>query len=650
MKLLYIWIEDFRNIAHQGIVVDDEYFITVKNADLVNFDYYTDEGKKIIFQGPTPNFDLKVFKREIECVKNTMYHRPNSNSPISSISALIGKNAVGKTSILECMYMQEHEYLIKDDRHYFMAFLNESERYIEIRSRGIHISALNICEKEHRFHDSFIVYAIPVDGFTGQFTDEQQEDTQFVYLSPLKAPKPYVGYNVLDLSTVVGDLDAFNLRNSFCGAFDFFCKFPDLGGRGNYLVCHLTIDDRRHEFQYFQKNKYGPEDYKKYFIYKFAKTVFSNLREYLYHQKPEYMMDGRRRRDPNEEKLFIEDRQCTEILSAFNTIYPSPDSVDLITSELNSIPRDAIEQSLVFFENCTFPFMGKTVYDNYLANLRTLFNQLFNLEREKFTAFYKIELPFEDTYMPLVTAMQSVLHGDSLGRNWASGVNIEIEWLSSGEYHVSMLFSAIYQYIKSLQSSCNCHTIWAIDEPEMHMHPELGRTFVDKLNKAMLQFHNAGLMKSCQFIFATHSPFIVQNLKHYNSNFTLVKKERNQIYTEAFTDIPHLTLPGRTEYSFNLIMYRIFGIPTTELHDELYGELQVISHNYTESAFDAWLNSKGIPSIKQWIYKKGGQQKTQNVTLQTYIRNFIHHPENRLNSQFLDVDLQKSIDQMIAVL
>ena len=31
MKLLYIWIEEFRRIEHQSIVVDDEYVIPYVN-------------------------------------------------------------------------------------------------------------------------------------------------------------------------------------------------------------------------------------------------------------------------------------------------------------------------------------------------------------------------------------------------------------------------------------------------------------------------------------------------------------------------------------------------------------------------------------------------------------------------------------------
>lgn len=194
--------------------------------------------------------------------------------------------------------------------------------------------------------------------------------------------------------------------------------------------------------------------------------------------------------------------------------------------------------------------------------------------------------------------------------------------------------------------------IWAIDEPEMHMHPELGRNFIDELNRAMRQFKDNGLFKTCQFILATHSPFLIQGLGQYTSTLTLVDKIKNQISVKAFNDIPQLRFPGHTELSFNLIMYKIFGIPTVELHNELYGILQEHSQCYTEESFENWLVGKGVFKNKQWIREKKGQpQPPYPVTLETFIRNSIHHPENRSNVyHYSNADLQTSTEEMISIL
>jgi len=124
MKLLYIWIEEFRNIHNQGIVVDNEFSIAVTDPHSSSFDYYTDDGSRIISTKGTPKYGRKIFICKISWLKNNDYPTRKAEPAIDSISALVGKNAAGKSSILECLSSQEHEYLRIDTRYYFLAFLN----------------------------------------------------------------------------------------------------------------------------------------------------------------------------------------------------------------------------------------------------------------------------------------------------------------------------------------------------------------------------------------------------------------------------------------------------------------------------------------------------------------------------------------------
>ena len=653
MKLLYIWIEEFRNITHQGIIVDDEYIVTINEPDNVVFNYYTSEGNKIAFNGKAPRFGLKVFERYIEVEKNNNYRNTSSNSVINSISALVGKNAVGKSSILECLSSQENEYLIVDDRHYFLVFLNEVDHCIEIRSRGVRIKAENIKCLSLRKHDNYERYVISLNDSSPTFPYASSENTQLFFLTPQKKTKPFSGYDVLNLPTIVGDLDSLDKYNSHEGVFDFLCDFPQLGGEDNKLVVFLKEEDNRHSSDYFTDSKFSSEQYKILFIYRLAKILFSNLRLYLYHQKPVFTMDGSRRQLPNEDILLQEDKQCAKLLSFTNIAYPNADSFCFARINVDEVPQDAIEHALEFFASSTFSFMGKKCYDDYITSIRCLFRTIIDADSSLFTALYKMEIPFESCYKPIVSAMQTSLRLDFLGGRWTSGVNIDFEWFSSGEYHLAMLFSAIYQRMtKEKLLAGRADVVWFIDEPEMHMHPELGRTFLDALNKAMQEFYSTGFVGRCQFLLATHSPFIVQSLSKYNSSLTLVCKNSHQITTQPFENLPQLKLPGRTDFSFNLIMYKIFDVPTIELHNELYGVLQEISNCSSETKIETWFESKGLSKNMQWIRAKNDcPNDPYSVTLQTYIRNSIHHPENRFNQyKFTDLDLRTSIDGMINLL
>ena len=90
-----------------------------------------------------------------------------------------------------------------------------------------------------------------------------------------------------------------------------------------------------------------------------------------------------------------------------------------------------------------------------------------------------------------------------------------------------------------------------------------------------------------------------------------------------------------------------------ELHNELYGYLQDKSQKYGLGQFDSWLVDNGLSACKQWTEeKKGVVQQARNVTLQTFIRNHIHHPENQTmqTSRFSEDELTQSIDEMIKLL
>ncbi len=74
------------------------------------------------------------------------------------------------------------------------------------------------------------------------------------------------------------------------------------------------------------------------------------------------------------------------------------------------------------------------------------------------------------------------------------------------------------------------------------------------------------------------------------------------------------------------------------------------NHKYEkENEFDKWLKNKlDIKQDKQWKRIKNGEaQPPYNVTLPTFIRNSIHHPENTENDKYSDKELRESIQTMI---
>ena len=107
--------------------------------------------------------------------------------------------------------------------------------------------------------------------------------------------------------------------------------------------------------------------------------------------------------------------------------------------------------------------------------------------------------------------------------------------------------------------------------------------------------------------------------------------------------------------SLNEVIYLAFGDISEEYHNELYGYLQAKaidedSENEKENGFDKWLQNKGCTILKTWIRIVNGTAKPpQPKTLQTYIRNYFHHPENDKNARYTYDELKQSIEKMIEI-
>lgn len=179
--------------------------------------------------------------------------------------------------------------------------------------------------------------------------------------------------------------------------------------------------------------------------------------------------------------------------------------------------------------------------------------------------------------------------------------------------------------------------IYAIEEPETSQHVQMQKIMIDSLKKLSKYPH-------VQVILTTHSSFVVKQLTY--SNIRVIKNNQGGRFIEKPT-------PSILPYaSLNEINFTSFGDSSDEYHNELYGEIQAhamaIDPKYSkEKEFENWLVGQGITKSKQWKKISGGVvQPGYDVTLQTYIRNTIHHPENKENAMYTYLELTSSISGM----
>lgn len=170
------------------------------------------------------------------------------------------------------------------------------------------------------------------------------------------------------------------------------------------------------------------------------------------------------------------------------------------------------------------------------------------------------------------------------------------------------------------------NVVYAIEEPETSQHPDHQRALID----ALISLSNT---PNTQVLLTTHSPEIVKRLQF--ENILLVSdQEKKRVHRVLEHELPYPSL--------NEVNFAAFGEATYEYHNELYGFIQA------EDRFDNYKHGK---ALRDYIrIRNDGSRQQQQIILTDYIRHQIHHPENRDNVAFTDLELKESIETMRAFL
>lgn len=165
------------------------------------------------------------------------------------------------------------------------------------------------------------------------------------------------------------------------------------------------------------------------------------------------------------------------------------------------------------------------------------------------------------------------------------------------------------------------NTILLIDEPETHLHPPAQLNLLNELIKITSNQNNNILF------FATHSNYLIDK-DHLDRNYKVFKSGNEKTKLERIQ---------KKKSSYAEVNYEVFGILSTDYHNELYG--------YVELENVDLLNE--LPKDRKWYNKK--VDKTYQVSLPVYIRHSIHHPENKENKKYTEKELEVSTRTLIAL-
>ena len=189
---------------------------------------------------------------------------------------------------------------------------------------------------------------------------------------------------------------------------------------------------------------------------------------------------------------------------------------------------------------------------------------------------------------------------------------------------IQTAYSAMAQAERRKISTHNTHIIYAIEEPETSQHTQHQLKLIETLKKLSLDTNS-------QIIITTHSPRIVKELAY--ENIIMVTSIDN---SRRLINIEKSLLPYP---SLNEVNYLAFNEITEEYHDELYG------HIYEMKLMKEFLAQ--YDNNMEYRYPSNiNNGKIDKVCLSKYIRDQIHHPENKLNNKYTLEQLEESINRM----
>ena len=212
-------------------------------------------------------------------------------------------------------------------------------------------------------------------------------------------------------------------------------------------------------------------------------------------------------------------------------------------------------------------------------------------------------------------------------------LDLPVAGLGSGiEMIVSLLF------LETLASLSKERITVLIDEPELHLHPSLQ----EKFSRYLIEFSEKN-----QVFISTHSPYFFKNCLNDDRIEPMVTRKSESDGTIVENTGSRFRLFPWSP-SWGEINYSAYGLATEEFHNELYGYLQQSREKYSVREIETFFEEKGIPKSKTWVRDTGGQPpRPEKVTLMTFIRHSIHHPENSCNDEYSPEELKSSIDAMM---
>lgn len=474
MELLYIWVEEYKNIKNQGFNFSPK----------CRFDFTYDASG-------TSKHKLKVEKRE-NVIENFF------DEGVSNVTAIVGQNGAGKTTLLEILskvsprMKSNNKRNSKDDfddfieKNYILVFLINNQFYFEssykdlpsyLESSHKNLSSYKYIQRSSDILNSLsIFYHSNIYTRQGKTIDSSKKvidiSTEKFTSSQSKTDENGVKYRV---NHVLNQANFIKIRDKIID--DSILRTPR----------HLILS-----FEWQSTVKHKIEQVYKTKVNDFIKTK------------------------PNNKLIQALVVELAKSISSNKS--ENPKKLKKLLDEI--LENKIIDPYLMKFKERTDDWTKKTE----------------RIEKESYFNGKEYYLTLNDTDV-FLDCLENIFSEESDSsiciENWNLSDDLKRSSFSTGEFFFLELFARLYPYIKILEKEKNI--LFLFDEVDLGYHPAWQRRIINILISSLPKMFEG---KNIQIVVTSHSPFIISDLPNENVIFLTKEEEMgNCIAKDSLNDM-----------------------------------------------------------------------------------------------------------------
>lgn len=447
MELVYLWVEDYKNIKKQGFNFSSKYECEFNPI------YEKDE-----------NNIIKISEKSELIVKEKKNQLKNIFESNISITAIIGQNGSGKSSIFEYLLSKKANSNISlsqdfDDELDNIIWIYDSnlEKVIKLDQKNLINTEIILFNEDA---DSKLYY----NGYNtniylkDSFATENRQTINNIIISYFSHAEDLKYLTDLDFLPTHIELNLLNTLNEFKNLYGLQIQVDNYFDSYDLINIHEQEIDR---FNSFIKKELDSH------IYDFNQT--GDIKNYLYIREFIYKLS---KNDPSSINIFKE---------IVRNNYTERNFITKIENELFKNEKELVFNSIIE----QFNYINKNKEeDKFIINL--IENNLVVFLKNSNRNFFKIK------YFQEIDVKNRIYFSD----------------LSSGEQKIIILFSKLYYLISRSKKK---KVLILLDEPDNYLHPNWQRKLVYNFS---LFLKNTKLFNDKEFtiLITSHSPFILSDL------------------------------------------------------------------------------------------------------------------------------------------